>query len=232
MAPLSNPSPTMIAYGNVQDAVVDRIREMILSGQVKPGDWLRQDDLASAFGVSTMPVREALRQLQTEGLVTFYPRRGATVSEISAADYEEIYRIREELEVLACRWAAEDFDRIPLDRLKILLAEIERAAANQDIPRRMETVREFFFLIFNASQKKHLLRTLSSLWDLSQQYRRYFSTISEIIPQRLANYRAVYRACKARDARALEKSIRDIYAFGKKRLIPLLRAQENRKPTP
>ena len=222
----------MIAYGNVQDAVVDRIREMILSGQVKPGDWLRQDDLASAFGVSTMPVREALRQLQTEGLVTFYPRRGATVSEISAADYEEIYRIREELEVLACRWAAEDFDRIPLDRLKILLAEIERAAANQDIPRRMETVREFFFLIFNASQKKHLLRTLSSLWDLSQQYRRYFSTISEIIPQRLANYRAVYRACKARDARALEKSIRDISAFGKKRLIPLLRAQENRKPTP
>jgi DNA-binding FadR family transcriptional regulator len=96
----------------------------------------------------------------------------------------------------------------------------------------METVREFFFLIFNASQKKQLLRTLSSLWDLSQQYRRYFSTISEIIPQRLANYRAVYRACQARDARALEKSIRDIYAFGKKRLIPLLRAQENRKPTP
>ena len=226
----ANP-PAPIAYGNMQDAVLDRIREMILNGQVKPGEWLRQDELASAFGVSTMPVREALRQLQTEGLVTFYLRRGATVSQISATDYEEIYRIREELEVLACRWAAEDFDRIPIDRLKILLAEIEGAAANQDIPRRMETVREFFFLIFSASQKNHLLRILSSLWNLSQQYRRYFSTIQEIVPQRLANYRAVYRACKARDARALEKSIRDIYAFGKKRLIPLLREQENQKQT-
>lgn len=229
------PSPangfSVINYGNVQDAVVDRIREMILSGQVKPGDWLRQDELANRFGVSTMPVREALRQLQTEGLVTFYPRRGATVSEISVGDYEEIYRIREELEVLACRWAAEDFDRIPLDRLRNLLTEIESAVANQDIPRRMETVREFFFLIFGASQKNHLLRILSSLWDLSQQYRRYFSTISEIVPQRLANYREVYRACQARDAQALEKSIREIYAFGKARLIPLLREQETPKQT-
>jgi DNA-binding GntR family transcriptional regulator len=222
---------SLINYGSVQDAVVDRIREMILSGQVKPCDWLRQDDLARTFGVSTMPVREALRQLQSEGLVTFFPRRGATVSRISTANYEEIYHIREELEILAVRWVAEDFDRIPLDRLKQLLAEIETAAVNQDISRRMETVREFFFLIFAASQKSHLLRILSSLWDLSQQYRRYFSTIPGIVPQRLANYRDVYRACEARDAQALEKSIREIYAFGKTRLIPLLREQENQTQT-
>ena len=222
---------SIISYGNVQDAVADRIRDMILSGKVKPGEWLRQDELASVFGVSTMPVREALRQLQTEGLVTFYPRRGATVSQISVREYEEIYCIREDLEILAVRWAAEDFDRISLDRLKTLLAEIETAAANEDVPRRMETVREFFFVIFRASQKNYLLRILSSLWDLSQQYRRYFSTISEITPHRLANYRQVYQACEARDAQALEKSIRDIYQFGKTRLIPLLRKQEDSKQT-
>lgn len=220
-----------ISYGNVQDAVVDRIREMILSGKVKPGDWLRQDDLASAFGVSTMPVREALRQLQTEGLVTFYPRRGATVSQISTVEYEEIYRIREELEILAVRWAAKNFDRIPLDRLEQLLDEIETAAKNQDIPRRMETVREFFFLIFTASQKGHLLRILSGLWDLSQQYRRYFSTIPEIVPQRLANYRDVYHACETRNADALVQAIREIYSFGKTYLIPRLREQEIHKQT-
>ena len=148
------------------------------------------------------------------------------VARIAVADYEEIYRIREELEVLACRWAAEDFDRIPLDRLKQLLGEIETAAINQDIPRRMETVREFFFLIFAASQKGHLLRILSGLWDLSQQYRRYFSTIPEIVPQRLANYRAAYRACEIRDADALVQAIRDISSFGKTNLIPRLREQE------
>lgn len=228
---ISDHSTTMISYGNVQDAVVDRIREMILSGKVKPGEWLRQDDLASTFGVSTMPVREALRQLQTEGLVTFYPRRGATVSQISTVEYEEIYRIREELEILAVRWAAKNFDRIPLDRLKQLLDEIETAAKNQDIPRRMETVREFFFLIFTASQKSHLTRLLSGLWDLSQQYRRYFSTIPEIVPQRLANYRQVYRACETRNADALAQAIREIYSFGKTHLIPRLREQEIHEQT-
>ena len=72
-----------IVYGSVHDAATDRIREMILGGQVVPGERLRQDDLATTLGVSTMPVREALRQLQVEGLVVFYPRKGAVVARLS-----------------------------------------------------------------------------------------------------------------------------------------------------
>ena len=90
-----------IVYGSVHDAATDRIREMILDGQFAPGERLRQDDLATALGVSTMPVREALRQLQAEGLVVFYPRKGAVVATLSVSEYEEIYRIREQLEILA-----------------------------------------------------------------------------------------------------------------------------------
>ncbi|MBI5033330.1 MAG: GntR family transcriptional regulator [Chloroflexi bacterium] len=231
MIPLSNQSTSPIAYGSVQDAVVDRIRELILSGQFKPGAWLRQDELAQTLGVSTMPIREALRKLQAEGLVVFHPRRGAMVATITVADYEEIYRIREEMEILAVRWAAENFDHFPLAHLKQLLAEIEDAAVNQDIPRRMQTVREFFFLIFAASQKSQLIRILSGLWDLSQQYRRYFSTFPEIVPQRLANYRQVYHACEMHDVDALVQAIRDIYAFGKTNLIPRLREQETHEQT-
>ena len=225
-----NPSPPVITYGNIQDAVVDGIRDMILKGQLKPGDRLRQDELAKTFGVSTMPIREALRQLQAEGLVIFRPRRGATVARLSVSEYEEIYRIREELETLACRWAAEDFERIPIERLKLLLGEIEAAEANfDDVHRRLQLVREFFFTIFEASEKEHLLRILSSLWDLTQQYRRYFSSVPDIIPQRLANYRNVYRACEARDPEGLVKAIRTIRAFGKSTLIPLVREEENKK---
>jgi DNA-binding GntR family transcriptional regulator len=226
MSTLVNPSSYVITYGNVQDAVVDGIRDMILNGHLKPGDRLRQDELADTFGVSTMPIREALRQLQAEGLVIFRPRRGAIVAKLSVSEYEEIYRIREELEILACRWAAEDFDRIPLDRLKRLLEEIEKVAAHSDD---MQLVREFFFTIFEASEKEHLLRILSSLWDLTQQYRRYFSSIREIVPQRLANYRSVYQACEARDPEGLVKAIRTIRAFGKSTLIPLVREEENKK---
>jgi DNA-binding GntR family transcriptional regulator len=221
-----NPSSPIITYGNVQDAVVDGIRDLIMNGHLKPGVRLRQDELADTFGVSTMPIREALRQLQAEGLVTFRPRRGATVAKLSVSEYEEIYRIREELEVLACRWAAEDFDRIPLDRLKRLLEETEKVGADSND---VQLVREFFFTIFEASEKEHLLRILSSLWDLTHQYRCYFSTISEIVPQRLANYRNAYRACEARDPDGLVQAIRAICAFGRSTLIPLVRKEIERQ---
>ena len=227
MATPADPPSFVIDYPDVQEAVVGRIRELILDGQLKPGDRLRQDELASTLGVSTMPIREALRQLQAEGLVIFYRRRGARVAELSVSDYEEIYRIREALETLACRWAAEDFDRIPSDRLKLLLEEIETAEANlDDVGRRLQLVREFFFTIFEASEKEHLLRILSSLWDLSQQYRRYFSSLPELVPPRVANYRNIYRACRAKDPEALISAFRAIWAVRDPMLIPLVREAE------
>jgi len=224
---LASPSSSLIQHRNVHEAVVDRIRDMILEGQLRPGDHLRQEDLATTLGVSTMPIREALRQLQAEGLVTFYPRRGARVARLSVSDYEEIYHIREALETLAVRWASEDFERIPIDRLRHLLGEIEAAeASSDDVDRRLQLVREFFFTIFQASEKGHLLRILSSLWDLSQQYRRYFSSLPELVPQRVAKYRRIYRACHARDAEGLINAFRAIWALREPTLVPLVREEE------
>lgn len=225
------PSPVspLIIRSNIHDVAADRIRQMILSGELKSGDWVRMDELAKTLGVSTMPVREALRKLQAEGLVTFHPRRGAMVSQVSADDYEEIYAIRAQLETLACQWAAEDFSRIPIDRLKKLLTQVESAERNRDVPRRLQLVREFFFTIFEASQKEHLLRLLSSLWDLSQQYRRYFSSVTEVIPQRIEHYRQIYHAVETRDADALIRTLTDLHTFIKTNLIPRVREQEELK---
>ena len=225
-----NPSYAAITHVNIQDAVVSRIRKMILSGHLKPGDRLRQDELANTLGVSTMPIREALRQLQAEGLVVFRPRRGAVVAKLTASDYGEIYLIREELETLACHWVAEDFGRVPIDRLKRLLEEIETAEANQDnVHRRIELVREFFFTVFEASEKEHLLRILSNLWDLSQQYRFYFYSFHELDTQRLTNYRNIYQACLDRDPEALISAFRVIWSVRDHILMPLVRKEENKK---
>ena len=227
MSTTTSPVSATISYGNVQNAVVDGIRNMIMTGQARPGDRLRQDQLAEIFGVSTMPIREALRHLQAEGLVTFHARRGATVARLSVEEYEEVYRIREELEVLACRWASENFDLISTDRMRELLEEIEEAEANSDDAHlRLQLVRDFFFTVFSASEKQHLLRLISRLWDRSQQYRRYYSTFSEVIPQRIANYRQVYLACIARDLDALILALRNIYAFGRTELIPRVREED------
>ncbi len=221
---------SVVLHRNVHEAVVDGIRDMILSGELGPGDWLRQDDLAAEFGVSTMPVREALRQLQAEGLVTLHRRRGAAVSSLSVSEYEEIYYVREALEKLAIRWATEDFERIPIERLESLLAEIESAEANQeDIDQRLRLVREFFFTIFQASQRGHLVRILSNLWDLSHQYRRHFASLPDLVPQRVAKYRLICRACHERDAAGLMAAFRAIWAVREPTLIPLLREEEGKR---
>jgi DNA-binding GntR family transcriptional regulator len=216
-----------IAHRNIHEAVVDGIRDMILNGQLKPGDWLRQDQLAETFGVSAMPVREALRQLQAEGLVVLHRRRGAAVAALSVSEGEEIYRIREVLEALAVQWAAENLERIPIERLHLLLQEIEAAEARfDDVDQRLHLVREFFFTIFQASEREHLLRMLSSLWDLSHQYRRYFSSLPELVPQRVMKYRALYRACHAGDAEGLLTAFRTVWAVREPTLVPLLRQKE------
>ena len=216
-----------IAHRNIHEAVVDGIRGMILNGEFKPGDWLRQDQLAGEFGVSTMPVREALRQLQAEGLVVLHRRRGAAVAALSVSECEEIYCIREALEALAVQWAAQNLERIPIERLESLLREIEAAEArSDDVDRRLHLVREFFFTIFQASERGHLLHMLSSLWDRCHQYRRYFSSLPELVPQRVMKYRTIYRACHARDAEGLLTAFRAVWAVREPTLFPLLRVKE------
>ena len=80
---------SFITYGNVQDAVADAIRSRILSGDFEPGARLRQDELAKSFDVSTMPIREALRHLEADGLVTIHPRRGASVTDLSEESLDQ-----------------------------------------------------------------------------------------------------------------------------------------------
>src|SRR5262245_9077955 len=88
-----------------KDKVVESIREAVLSGELQPGERLEQDKLAERFSVSPTPVREALRQLEAEGIVDYNPHRGVRVAEVSLSDVREIYLIRGTLEALATRLA-------------------------------------------------------------------------------------------------------------------------------
>lgn len=92
------------------DYVLDRLRRDIRSGQVNPGQALRQADLAKRYGVSPTPVREALRVLEAEGTISYLPHKGATVSELSPRRVEDLYRLRSAVESLATRVAVERFD--------------------------------------------------------------------------------------------------------------------------
>src|SRR5436190_15995488 len=107
--------PTLMARSSAPDLVRSELRRAIVDGEFESGSQLKQDELAERFGVSRIPVREALKQLAAEGLVTFHPNRGAVVSSLSLDDVLEMLEIRIALECRALRLAIpnmidEDFD--------------------------------------------------------------------------------------------------------------------------
>ena len=108
-------------HGSTPDAVREALRRAISAGEMAPGFQLRQDDLAERFGTSRIPVREALRQLEAEGFVTFLPNRGAVVSDLSIDEVIELLEIRIALECHALRLAIPAMGDIDLDDAREIL---------------------------------------------------------------------------------------------------------------
>jgi DNA-binding GntR family transcriptional regulator len=152
------------SHKQLRNVVADRIRTAIFEGQYKPGEWMRQERLAQELGVSQMPVREALKELAAEGLIEHMPYRGVRVVNMSPQDVEDIYALRAFLESRAAGFAAREITAEELVELKQLHAEIEKYSAPEDVLKYRELNRRFHELIFTASRRAYLIRTLGSLW--------------------------------------------------------------------
>jgi DNA-binding GntR family transcriptional regulator len=151
----------MILYTSKSDMVAAMLREMILAGDLEPREPLRQRDLASRFGVSETPVREALRRLQAEGLVDSDVHRGATVAEAERGAVEENSQIRAALEALGASLAAERITDEELDELRSL----HELMTGSDIgDAYYELNRKFHFLIYESARSPLLLTLMRLLW--------------------------------------------------------------------
>ena len=139
-------------YRTTQGMVVGGLRDAILSGVLAGGQPLRQDEIAEQFGVSRMPVREALRQLEGEGMVSFYPHRGAVVSELSYHEVVEITELRLVLEPEALRKAFEPLGGEEFGRAEEILEEID---GEEDLGSRWgELNRRFHATLFAPANRK------------------------------------------------------------------------------
>jgi DNA-binding GntR family transcriptional regulator len=152
------------SHKQLRNIVADRMRTAILDGQYKPGEWMRQERIAQELGVSQMPVREALKQLASEGLIEHVPYRGARVVDISPIDVEDIYAMRGFLEGRAAGFAAANITPEEITELKQLHSEIEDILSPEHVVKYRELNRRFHELIFTASRRPYLIRTLGLLW--------------------------------------------------------------------
>lgn len=119
--------PLGVAHTPLRDQIREQLRKRIIDGRLAPGARLVERELAAELGVSRVPVREAVRMLESEGFVQVVPRRGVVVKQLSRTDVEELFDVRESLEVLATRRAAENSRPADLRRLAQHLKKARRA---------------------------------------------------------------------------------------------------------
>ncbi|MFC5788726.1 GntR family transcriptional regulator [Agromyces tardus] len=163
-------------HGAAAAHIADRIREAIISGEYAPGTRIRQEELATEAGASRVPVREALRMLAAEGLVTLVANTGAWVSSLSLSECQEIYRVRERVEPLLLRMSAPNLDDAELDRLDGLAA----AMAATDDPELFLTLdREFHLSTYGGAETVVLSDLVHRLWNRTHSYRRVYTGLMD-----------------------------------------------------
>lgn len=212
------------SYRTLQELVTDRIREAILRGWLKPGQRLDQAEIAERFQVSRMPVREALRTLEAEGLVKFYPHRGVEVCELSSEEIEEIYQIRSVLEAMAVQLAVPRFNEEADRRLSAILKEMEEVA---DDPLAWATLNNRFHqTLYAVSGRARLCGIIESLRNTVQPYVLRDISHPTRAHHAMAEHRAILEACRAGDAnRAAELVVQHLKRVSEN-LVSILRERK------
>ena len=186
----------------LSNSLLGKLQKDILTGKLKPGDKLTEQELCKAYGVSRTPVREALRQLEADGLVENILTRGAFVVGMSEQDYEDMFELRKAYEVQAVKWAIERITEEEMDRLEETFEFMEFYTLRNDIDKMLTINSGFHQVIYEASHNRMLKKLLSSY----QNYLKYKGIESayddDYLTTVLEEHRAIFKAFKDKDVKA------------------------------
>lgn len=198
------PTVSVETGGAASARVAAYLREAILHGRLRPGDRIRQEEVAEQFGASRLPVREALRMLEAEGLTEHEPNKGARVARLTQHEVEVIYKMRERLEPLAL------IESLPLlteddhGRLEDVQRRIEE---NTDLERFLDLDREFHMLTYSGCAIDPLNSMVTRLWNATQHFRRAYVALGGQSRMWVVNseHRLILDAVVRRDASDAER---------------------------
>ena len=200
---------------SLRDVAYDDIRDAILSGALQPGQRVKERDVAAQMGISTTPVKEALRRLEQEGLVVSQPRRGAIVSGLATIPVEEIEEIRGTLEAIAARFAASRLTAAELSRLEALVADMATLTREMREPqRRVQDVSAFHRLILGGSRNDFLARFVATLAPFERLHQSEYLDPAEADAIQ-ADHEAILAALQARDGDAAAREMLAHYDRGR-----------------
>jgi DNA-binding GntR family transcriptional regulator len=194
---LADLPPLTLPRGRVAD-LVENLRAEIVTGAISPGATLVQEDLAKKFGVSRMPVREAIKHLQMLGFVTVEDNKRARVAELSRADFVEIYDMREGAEALAIRSAIPHLSNAQIAEATAIQDQIEGVDAKGFGALNMA----FHMTLYRPSGRNRLLTHVEMLFNAADRYVAMVSSGPELKAKSQAEHRALLEHCLARDTEA------------------------------
>ncbi|SFJ41301.1 DNA-binding transcriptional regulator, GntR family [Paenibacillus sp. UNC496MF] len=186
----------LIEVSTVNREVYERLKQRITMGTIPPGKKISIRSLAEAFGVSTMPVREALRKLQAEGFITF-ERRSVTVNELSVEEVKQVFTIRLRLELLAAEWSLERATNDDIGVLEDVLETMANPLLDVNEWRKLNKL--FHLRFYQCSNSSHILELIRNVWDKVEPYMAIYSSTVEDFREAQLQHRELLDMIKRRD---------------------------------
>lgn len=175
------------------------LQQRILDGILRPGERIDLDAIAQELQVSRTPVRTALRQLESEGLVTIYPHRAVMVSELSADDLEQMYAVRIQLESLAAQMAVPNLKEADLAEMRQIQRELAQVADDANPALFAEKDRAFHLALYRGANNKFLSRLIDDLRKASLRFLTVYATVERLSPA-VEEHNEIIAAAEARDS--------------------------------
>jgi DNA-binding GntR family transcriptional regulator len=208
--------------GNTPELIASALRGAILKGRLKSSQPLRQDQIAEQFGVSKIPVREAMVQLRAEGLIVFVPNRGFVVSELSPAEVEEIYMMRMALEAKALERAIPKLRPADLIRAASVL---EISETEDDRSQWSELNWEFHSTLYQAAQLPRLLSTIQVLHNNVARYLLIYLGSLSARGASQTEHKKILQACQKKEVDRAVKILQQHLSRASDRLVAFLSDQ-------
>jgi DNA-binding GntR family transcriptional regulator len=189
------------------DQIVEILREAVLTGEFTSGARLLQDDLAERFNTSSTPIREALRQLQAEGILEHSPYRGVQVAEVKMEDVREVYMIRAVMESYVTRLAVPYLNHSHLEQLRSLQTEMREYVATGELSNLRKANYKFHLMIYEAANMPYSLKIIKTLWAQSPWDALY--VLPGRAPKSLEEHERILTAIAEQDSKAAGQRVQE-----------------------
>jgi DNA-binding GntR family transcriptional regulator len=197
-----------LARDTLQERAYRRICDLILDGEIAPGQVVTIQSLAEAFGVSAMPVREALKRLTAAGALSLVTGRSMGIPRLSLERLEDLRRVRLSIESLAAEWAADSMAPEDLAQLQEHYTLLSKASADENVKEYLRANRAFHFTIYAAARSPTLVAMIETLWLQIGPYLNLLRGSGNYAASN-ATHKAMVEALIARDGKGASKALRD-----------------------